>query len=62
MSDKPKLICQGLCRDDGQCWGEVRIYNVRSPFWYVDVMYCDTARDEDIRRGFTVTEETRNEH
>lgn len=50
------MECQGECKKHGECNGEVRevvVYGVFCPTG-MNFNYCQTAREEDERRGFTV--------
>lgn len=50
------MECQGQCKKDGECAGEVKevlVYGAFCPKG-LKFFYCQTARDEDTRRGFIV--------
>ena len=53
------MKCQGECKADGTCKGEVKFVSVtgcgfKGSFSF---FYCDTAIKTDKERGFTVEEE-----
>lgn len=53
---EPKT-CQGECRKEGRCFGEVKSVLVSgNGFKSFQFDYCQEAREEDERRGFLVEE------
>ena len=52
------MECQGECKRHGECYGEVKAVMVFGWFCPTGMQfnYCQAAREEDERRGFTVEE------
>jgi hypothetical protein len=52
------MECQGVCKNHNECTGEVKTVIVYGEFCPNGLKfdYCQTAREEDKRRGFTVEE------
>lgn len=52
------IKCQGECKKQGECTGDVKAVIVIGAFCPSGMQfnYCETARKEDERRGFTVEE------
>ena len=52
------MECQGECKKHGKCAGEIKEVIVFKTFRTIGLKfnYCQTAREEDERRGFTVEE------
>ncbi len=52
------MECQGECKKNDECTGEVKEVIVYGTFCPTGLKfnYCQTAREEDERRGFTVTD------
>lgn len=50
--------CEGYCRVTGECSGEVRAIRVCGWGWFA---YCETARKEDLKRGFTLCNQLNEE-
>lgn len=50
------MECQGECKKQGECAGEVKTVIVTGAFCPTGMQfnYCQVAREEDERRGFTV--------
>ena len=53
------MQCQGECKKEGACAGKVKKVFVSGQGWVTpfEFHYCETAIDEDIRRGFLVLTE-----
>lgn len=56
------MECQGECKRHGDCTGEIKQVVVYGPFCPngMNFNYCQTAREEDERRGFRVEEVDEN--